>query len=131
VFVDQNGNAAEPSPLDALARNAGLDIRNAGDGHFDAEFIDRIFRVLDVMALKEEFLRDLTAQTLMGDSPYHEVHIPVKGFHWLDFTMNSDEDIFASIADRGWQATIDTLRAAHLFTMLETPARPARSPYRP
>jgi predicted acylesterase/phospholipase RssA len=127
VFTDSQGRAAEPSPLDALARNVGLDLRQAGDGHFEAESIERIFRVLDVMDKKEEFLREKSAQTLMGTSPYHEVHIPVKGFHWLDFTINSDEDIFCSIADRGWQATIDTLKTAGLIRASANP----KSPYRP
>jgi predicted acylesterase/phospholipase RssA len=127
VFTDSRGRAAEPGPLDALARNAGLDLRQAGDGHFEAEFIDRILRVNDVMDKKEEFLRQRTAQTLMGASPYHEAHIPVKGFHWLDFTMNSNEDIFSSIADRGWQATIDMLKTAGLIPAASNPT----SPYRP
>jgi hypothetical protein len=37
------------------------------------------------------------------------VEIPLLGYHWLDFDLNTDEDSLQAMWDRAWHATVNVL----------------------
>ena len=45
----------------------------------------------------------------MSGYSYYDVEIPLLGYHWLDFDLNTDEDSLQAMWDRAWHATVNVL----------------------
>lgn len=76
----------------------------------DLKFLDVLLGYLGID--KELAVRQELIQGLMSGMSYFDVVIPVSGFHWLDFDINSDRSDMAAIAERGFMATLDALSSA-------------------
>lgn len=119
----EGGKPYRPTALAALAQTKGLDMRKDKEGGM----VERLFTMLSTQERKDAILQSKYSQALMEGLPYREIKIPLLGYHWLDFSLNSDEDDYLSLADRGWQATFRELKEAKL---VEATA-PADSPFQP
>lgn len=107
----------EPDIVDVLKENFGEGRGQPNpimDTAVEIEFSK--YKILDIMDKqgktmdkREWHLHDKIAPALMKDLRFYEIKIPVKGYHWLDFKVNSDKDDFTSIADRGYMSTMHTL----------------------
>jgi predicted acylesterase/phospholipase RssA len=82
-----------------------------------SEFIgvERALRVVDVFLASELTLTEPWRSSVKATYPYHEVYIPLKGYHWLDFTVNKDMKTWRGMVDRGYEATVRTLVDAGLI----------------
>lgn len=58
---------------------------------------------------KENLTRSLIIAGLMSGRNYYDVVIPLQGYHWLDFSVNNDEDDMWAMWDRAWHATYHAL----------------------
>lgn len=116
-----NGEAPLPD-LEALASAEALggllDMSQVTAGQ--GAIIDRLLRLISSFdgITEKRILRRLLASSAMAaeGKTYHETEIPLKGYHWLDFTINSpgSEAAFEAMLTRAELATLDTLRAAKL-----------------
>jgi predicted acylesterase/phospholipase RssA len=85
-----------------------------GDNELKSDLIDLKFLEVLMGYLKidkELAVRQQLIQGLMSGMSYFDVEIPLRGFHWLDFDINSDRSDMAAIAERGFMATRDALSA--------------------
>ncbi|HEX8472417.1 MAG TPA: patatin-like phospholipase family protein [Pyrinomonadaceae bacterium] len=60
---------------------------------------------------------------------FHEVVVPLYGFHLVDFTVNHEAATFNSIAFRGWRAAIQTLEAGQATLLPNTKTLIKTNPY--
>lgn len=115
-----------PQNLEVLAENPVFAFLTRG-GHL-GEFIgiERVLRVVEVWLASELTLTTTWRLSVKATYPYCEVHIPLKGYHGLDFSVNKDVKTWRGMVDRGYEATVATLLDAGLVT--DTAGK--KNPYR-
>ncbi len=128
-FKTANGNPKEPSSMEGLASNAGLD--GLHGAKTEVSSLERVFRVQKTVMETQQNLHQYIAPSLMKGLTFHEVKIPLKGYSWLDFQISEEPETFLGMADRGWQATMKLLEKQNLLFNGSTTLPPLQaSPYR-
>jgi hypothetical protein len=94
-----------PRDIDALAQNPEFEFLSSMAPLGEFAGIERALRVVDVIVTSELTLTERWRSAVRGTYPYDEVPIPLRGFHWLDFTVNADTSTWRSMIDRGYEAT--------------------------
>ncbi|RLC97054.1 MAG: hypothetical protein DRI40_01425 [Chloroflexi bacterium] len=115
-----------PGSAAALAQNPQFDflLRRTSSGEFVA--IERALRVVDVALASELMLTEPWRSAVKDSYAYHEVPIPLKGYHGLDFSVTRDVKSWQGMVDRGYEATVRTLLEAGLIADGDR----RRNPYR-
>lgn len=103
----QRGRAVQPDSSAILAQMLGLELPDLK--HSSLLILDAALRVQRIMDRKERLLHGVTAPAVMAGRTFHEVAIPLKGFHWLDFSINTVAHDYNSIVARGRRAAEDIL----------------------
>lgn len=115
-----------PNNVDALAENPEFAFLSPGGPFGEFIAIERALRIVDVFLASELTLTEPWRSSVKAAYPYHEVHIPLKGYHGLDFSVNKDVKTWRGMVDRGYEATVATLLDAGLIA--DTARK--RNPYR-
>jgi len=115
-----------PRNLEALAENPVFTFLSPGGPFGEFIGVERVLRVVDVALASELTLTTTWRSSIKATYPYYEVHIPLKGYHGLDFSVNKDLKTWRGMVDRGYEATVTTLVDAGLIT--DTTGK--KNPYR-
>lgn len=115
-----------PRNLEALAENPVFAALSSGGAFGEFIAIERALRVVDVSLASELTLTQPWRSSIKATYPYYEVHIPLKGYHGLDFSVNKDVKTWRGMVDRGYEATVATLLDVRLIT--DTAGK--KNPYR-
>jgi predicted acylesterase/phospholipase RssA len=108
-WTTRGGAGREPDIWDALEPTLGPEITNAGQGaNTELIILGRMLRMYRTMDQKESLLSQPLRRKAQETLPFHEINIPVKGFSWLDFSVNEDAGTFSSMAFRGWESVVRT-----------------------
>lgn len=121
----ENGRAIDPGAWRALGETFNLPINQDLPS---LRILHRMLNVIETIDNKEKNLRKATAPAIVAGLPYHEVTIPLKGYHWLDFKVNTNKNHFFAMADRGWLAALDLLDTAGLRRLPIPASRPYHLP---
>jgi len=121
--------AVLPSVIIARLREHGLYMPSASLPETQLNLDLQQLKILDVAIGSSSIdsdtvVKGLLLQGLFANSRFFHVDIPLSGYHWLDFDLNSDPEDFDAIASRGWFATRDAL-AAQPFSGAPLIANPA------
>jgi len=90
--------------------------------------VERVLRVVDIALASELTLTEPWRSSIKATYPYYEVHIPLKGYHGLDFSVNKEVKTWSGMVDRGYEATVATLLDAGLITDTSRKKNPYRLP---
>lgn len=104
-----------PRNLEALAENPVFAALSPGGPFGEFVGIERALRVVDVTLASELTLTQPWRSSIKANYPYYEVHIPLKGYHGIDFSVNKDVKTWRGMVDRGYEATVAMLWDAGLI----------------
>ncbi len=104
-----------PHGTDALAQNPEFEFLSPEGPLGEFVGIERALRVVDIIVTSETTLTEQWRSAVRATYPYYEAFIPLRGFHWLDFTANADATTWRSMVDRGYEATKRVLIEAGLI----------------
>jgi predicted acylesterase/phospholipase RssA len=115
-----------PSSAAALAENPHFDflLKKPTSGEFIA--VERALRVVDVALGSELMLTEPWRASVKASYPYFEAHIPLKGYHGLDFSVTREIETWRGMVYRGYEATTRIMLAAGLIA----DAARKKNPYR-
>ncbi len=116
-----------PRNSEALAQNQEFAFLSPEGPLGEFAGVELAFRVVDVIITAELSLTEQWREMIRKTYPYHEACIPLKGFHWLDFTANSEEISWRGMVDRGYEAASRLLVDAGLVPARSAKANPYRS----
>ena len=96
----------------------------------DLKMIEEMVGVYGMNA--EASTRKVITAGLMAGYSYYDVEIPLLGYHWLDFGINTDKAALFAMWDRAWYATLDSLKATQgSQALLTLSASAPKSPFKP
>jgi hypothetical protein len=123
--VPGTGEGLSPHNVDGLAENPEFSFLSHGGPFGEFDILERALRVVEVFLGSELTLTEQWRSTVQATHPYHEVYVPLKGYHPLDFGVNRDAGTWRGMVDRGYEAATRMLLDSGLV------AHPKSNPYRP
>lgn len=120
-FKTPSGQPKKPGTLEGLIANDNQDLARLFGGDILKEIvgIERFLRLMETMDERERNLHNAAVETVMQGLNYSEIEIPLRGYSWLDFSVNTSVSAFCGMAERGWHATIDLLERAGIIVDIE------------
>lgn len=76
------------------------------------KLINIVGTMITPVSSPEESLRPHLLKSLMAGMNYYDVVIPLKGYHWLDFSINKNEKELKFMWERAKKATLDKLKSS-------------------
>ena len=116
-----------PYNVEAIAENPEFNALSSVKGSSgENAAIERVLGVIDVFLDRELTLTEPWRSNVKATYPYNEVHIPLKGYHAYDFSVNEDVKTWRGMVDRGYEATVRTLLDAGLIADTDRKKNPYR-----
>ncbi|EAR08254.1 hypothetical protein MED297_13927 [Reinekea sp. MED297] len=101
-------DAYRTSAANTSVRRAAL---RAIEEFFESDNPGKLFEMIGMLsrADKENTLKPKINAALMNGFDFKEVEIPLAGYHWMDFNINSDQDALIGMWQRAERVTNDAL----------------------
>ena len=134
ILEDKLTELGYPQAMVAIDLAAALGVET-GDPRTEQEpelalLVELVGVVSNGVMNTEQSTRAIYTEALMSGRAYVDVAIPLSGFHWLDFYVNTEAGSLRRMWDRSWHAAIDQLTAAQAAGYLPAGSvRVAASPF--